>query len=276
MIAELIVASVFAATGGPGATNSAPSPENAVIRFADSGRTTIERPMLHQAADLGCPRYYDRRRGYDRRCYDRRGGPYHNNPERRYGRYGHDSYDEGRDDEHYGDSRYDRDYGRYDRRGRRDYREGYRDEDSPRDTLRDRYGQPYPEPEDDRPPYRSGAYDDRRPGEHGYDRRGYRGEPGRGFSRDDRRFDPFRESDGPIYRRERDSYDMQPINYLHRSNYHGPVYKKKDMTITGVTSGIGTTITAAMTITTDTGTSKNTSGARTVPRPAVFDAGSTV
>ncbi|MFP4537855.1 MAG: hypothetical protein ACLFPA_06090 [Dichotomicrobium sp.] len=273
MIAELIVASVFAAAGGPGATSSAPSPENAVIRFADSGRTTIQRPMLQHAADLGCPRRYDRRRGYDRRCYDRRGDPYHKTPEHRYGRYDHDSYDDGHYDTR---RRYDRDYDRHDRRGR-DYREGYRhDPDRLRDTLRDRYGRPYPEPEDDRPPYRSGAYDESRPGGRDYDRRGYRGEPGRGFSRDDRRLDPFRESDGPIYRPERDGYDIQPIDYLHRSNYREPAYKKKDMTVTGVTSGIGATITAATTITADTGVTTGMSDAKTEPRPAAFDAGSTV
>lgn len=273
MIAELIVASVFAAAGGPGAASSAPSPENAVIRHADAGNATIRHPMLQKAADLGCPRHYDRRRGHDRRCYERRGDPYHKNPEHRYGRYGHDSHDEDRYDErrrhdrdderherHDGRHR-DRDYGRYDGRDGKSYRERYRTGPRrPRDTLRDRDGRPYRGPDDDRPPYRSGAYDTPRPDDRDHNRRG--------FSRDDRQLDPYRDSDGPVYRPGRGS--LQLINHRGRPNDNGPVYKKKDMTVTGVTSGTGATIIAAMTNTTDT------SDAKTGPRPAAFDAGSTV
>lgn len=206
MFAELIFASFIAAAGGLNAHPGALTPQHAVMQEAGQ-ESRMHSPRLQLAADLGCPRYY--RRGYDypSRCHRRHADPYHDDPGRRYHDY---------DDRYHGEDR-----GRYsehprDRRHDDDGRFGF-DPDHPRDTLTDRHGRPYPdtrEHHDERydPPYRSGAFG-RDGSEH--DRHD------RGFSSDDGRFDTFRESGEPAFRRGRDPY-------YHRSSHRGSMYKKKD------------------------------------------------
>ncbi|RIA56627.1 hypothetical protein [Dichotomicrobium thermohalophilum] len=209
MFAEIVFASLMAA-GGPAALAQTPEPQPAVMHYTDGEQGA---PRLQLAADLGCPRYYDRRRGYDKRCYRRRADPYRDGYRDRYGRY---------DDERY----YDERPGRYSDRDDPYYEDApYRgDWNGPRDTLRDRYGRPYPDAEpgfdEDVPPYRRGAYERPGPRDRYYDDRDLddarerwrRGETSRPF-REGRAFDAF----------------------YQRSSYREPLYKKKDtgpMTVT--------------------------------------------
>ncbi len=203
MFAEIVFASLIAVSGQAAAGEAPAASQPAVIRSADAGRAA---PRVHLAADLGCPRYYDRRRGYGDRCYRRDADPYHNGPRDRYGRYERDRYS-------------DEDYGRYsNRRAPYDGDERYQDNwNGPRDTLRDRYGRPYPETapgaDGDVPPYRRGGYTEPGPREPYYDRSEYYEEPPRGRRGDD--FDRFRD-------------DRAPDAYYQRSNYREPLNKKKD------------------------------------------------
>ena len=206
MFAEIIFASLIAA-GGPTALAQTPEPQPAVTRHADAAQGA----RLHLAADLGCPRGYTRRRGYDERCYRRHAGPYHNNPGHGYGRYDEDRY-------------YDERPGRYSERSAPYYEDDpYRNEwNGPGERLRDRNGRPYREAEpgfeDDVPPYRRGGYDEPAP-------RYYE----RGF--DDGR-DRWRRGDD--FRPYREGRDNSAVDYRSTS-YDEPVYKKKDtgpMTIT--------------------------------------------
>jgi len=192
MFAELIFASFIAAAGGSDAVAQVASPEPAIVERVNDSRPAAG-GKLRLAADLGCPRHYDRRRGYDPRCHRRHADPYHENDHDRYGR--EDRYpDRGPD-------------GYYDER--HGGGNGYRG-----DTLRDSRGRPYPEARDrgDVPPYRGGAYEEprggysagppRRPEPGGYHGYRERGEPG-GY--------------GP---RRSGSYQS--------SSYRAPAYKKKD------------------------------------------------
>lgn len=195
MFVELVFASVLAA-GGQAAADTIPQPEPAVIRDADAHTPA----RLQFAADLGCPRHYDRR---GRRCYRRHADPYHDNRGPRYGRYSDERY-------------LDDDGGPYARRGDRyDSGSGYREDPRrPRDTLRDRRGRPYlgdePDINEDAPRYRSGAYDRPDPRDPRYNAPV---RPDRGGE-----FRTFRDAPAPDYRRP--LYD--------RSSYRGPVEKKKD------------------------------------------------
>lgn len=215
MFAEIVLASLIAA-GGADALAQTPQPEPAVIRTADAGQSA---PHLQLAADLGCPRYYDRRRGYDKRCHRRHADPYHDD---RRGRYD--------DERSYDDERY------YNERPRRhsDRDDTYYEDDpyrggvGPRDTLRDRYGRPYPEaergPDEDAPPYRRGAFEDRDPRDSYYDQRDLHDSRERWRRGGDSR--RFREGRAGEAR-------------FHRSSYREPVHKKKDtgrMTLMTITA----------------------------------------
>ncbi len=208
MFAELIFASFIAAAGGPDAGAQVASPGPAVVEHINDSRSNAG-GELRLAADLGCPRHYDRRRGYDPRCHRRHADPYHEN--------GYDRYR--RDDR----SRYGADDGRYAERDGNYRREpGYRGDDYSRgDRLRDRDGRPYPEnyQHRERPSYRDGSYREPR---RGYDRRRDEGYRGRGAP--------------PEYGPRR-SGDYQS------SSYREPAYKKKD---TGsMITAMNTTRTAA-------------------------------
>lgn len=192
MFAELIFASFIAAAGAPEAAAQTVPPEPAIVESVNDSRPAAG-GELRLAADLGCPRHYDRRRGYDPRCHRRRGDPYHENYQDRYGR--EDRYEDRGPDRYY-DERYGGG-------------NGYGD-----DILRDESGRPYPEARGpgDVPPYRRGTYDD--------PRGGYNAGPPRRPERG--RYDGYRE------RGEPGGYGPRRSGYYQSSNYREPAYKKKD------------------------------------------------
>jgi len=214
MFAEFVFAS-FLAAGGPGALDSTPTPQPAVMRYADAGQSAPARIQL--AADLGCPGYYDRGRGYGKRCHRRRADPYEYGPRHRGGRFREGRYLDGpRGHSEHG--------GRYDGGG---YRGAY---DDPRDTLRDPRGRPYrdyrdaePRFDEDAPAYRRGSFD----------------EPGPR----DRYDDDFRYDDAPYGRR---GEGLRPFRegsaqeagqaYYQSASYREPFYKKKDTGVTIITT----------------------------------------
>jgi len=205
MFAEFVFASLIAA-GGTAALDAGPELTPAVVRQADASESASGH--VRMAADLGCPRSYDRRRGYDKRCHHRNARRGHNRPREGYGRY----------DDPYGT----RNPGRYSDRGGPYYDDpGYRSDLEPRrDTLRDRFGRPYSDAEPgldaDVPHYRRGAYDEPAPRDSRFDRRDYYEAPEPRRRGDDYR--PYREGRAL----DRDAADYQS------ASYREPLYKKKD------------------------------------------------
>ena len=177
MFAGIVFAGLLV-IGGPNALAQTPAPQ-------PNGTWDAQAPVsarVQLAADLGCPHGYDRRHGYDERCYRRHSGPYDDGPRGGYGRY---------DDERYGDPRAgryaDRDALYYEDNGVREEWNGpdggtrYREEQTPRRGAYDGRGprEPY-----DGPSARDPFYDDREFSEEPYRRRG-----------DD--FRPYRDSSAP-------------------------------------------------------------------------------
>jgi len=204
MFADLILAGFIATVGGWHAQADAPRIEPAVVRSAaERADRETGQPMLHLAADLGCPRYrggyYDDYRGYPRRCRRRHADPYHDPRSDRYSRHDNDYRAPGHDG-HYDERRHadpDHDDGGYSS-------SPYRAE--PDDRLLDRHGRPYSHSRDfdhEGPSHRRGAFD------HDHDR--FDDDVQRGDTSD--RFDDRR---GP-----------SPRGFYHRSSYHGYDRKKK-------------------------------------------------
>ncbi len=212
MFAAIVFASLIAA-GGSTALAQAPEQPPAVTRHADAAPGA----RLHLAADLGCPRGYTRRRGYDERCYRRHSGDYHNDPAHGYGRHDERRY-------------YDERPGRYSERSAPYYEDDpYRNEwNGPRERPRHRDGRPYrgaePGFEDDVPPYRRGGYDE--PDPRYYDR---------GF---DNGGDRWRRGDD--FRSYRESRDDSAAEYRSAGDYDR-LYKKKDTEPTTITASLNLT-----------------------------------
>jgi len=229
MFVELIFTSFLMSAAPVNADDLAPTPEHAVFRTADANLEHITSPLVQEVADLGCPRYRDRRRRYSRRCYRRHSERYHERPPHRYDRY-----------ERYSDKHgYDEDSERYAKPSRDahiDDETAYRA--APDDILTDRYGRPYSRRDrryDERytRPRRERKFDRRRdfdradPRPLRDERPGYEyREPGfeerdRSLSDDETRFDPYRESRRPDDR-------SRPSDLYSPSSYHDRGYKKKD------------------------------------------------